>query len=314
MNLPSGYEMRSPELEDAQGIADVLIATELDAFGEADTDANDITEDWAYEGFDRSTDAWVVTNGDAIVGYAAVFKKLPGEVLECYGGVHPDHVGRGLGSALVEGPERRARSYLDEVGVDAVTVQNFAIAVDEPGTELFRSRGYSVVRKDWSMQIDLTKPLKSFPQPEGIEVRTFRSGDEHVVHEMMETAFEDHWQSSPTSFDVWRARMVETPSFDPDLWLLAFEGDRLVGGSLNAIRVGRGYVNDLGVLREARKRGLAAHLLYRSFEMFKERGLTEAALFVDSQNPTGATRLYERVGMYVAREYELYGKEIRRTP
>jgi ribosomal protein S18 acetylase RimI-like enzyme len=108
--------------------------------------------------------------------------------------------------------------------------------------------------------------------------------------------------------------MVDTPSFDPDLWLLAFEGDRLVGGSLNAIRVGRGYVNDLGVLREARKRGLAAHLLYRSFEMFKERGLTEGALFVDAQNPTGATRLYERVGMYVAREYELYGKEIRRTP
>jgi hypothetical protein len=32
---------------------------------------------------------------------------------------------------------------------------------------------------------------------------------------------------------------------------------------------------------------------------------------VDASNPTGATRLYKRVGMQVAGEYVLYEKELR---
>ncbi|MGH2806940.1 MAG: GNAT family N-acetyltransferase [Actinomycetota bacterium] len=312
MDAPSGYEIRAPRRDETARIADVLIAMDVKAYGSPDTDENDIIDDWAYEGFDIDTDAWVVARGDEIVGYAGVFKKIPGHVLEAYGGVHPDHEGRGIGRRLLERLQARAAAYLDEANSDEVTLQSYALGTDERAKDLHRALGFRIVRIDWSMSIDLTTALEAFPLPDGITVRRFQEGDEHDVHEVMEAAFVDHWQFSPTPYEIWHERAVATDTFDPELWLLAFDGERLVGAALNAERAGRGFVNDLGVLREARKRGLAAHLLYRSFELFKARGHQEVALFVDSENPTGATRLYERVGMRVARRYELYGKEIRR--
>jgi hypothetical protein len=32
---------------------------------------------------------------------------------------------------------------------------------------------------------------------------------------------------------------------------------------------------------------------------------------VDTQNPTGATRLYEKAGMHVERQYDFFEKELR---
>ena len=45
-----------------------------------------------------------------------------------------------------------------------------------------------------------------------------------------------------------------------------------------------------------RGRGVATALIGRNLRLLAERGMTEAALLVDSQNPTGALALYERVG------------------
>jgi ribosomal protein S18 acetylase RimI-like enzyme len=51
-------------------------------------------------------------------------------------------------------------------------------------------------------------------------------------------------------------------------------------------------------------------LLRRSFAAFVARGVTRVTLFVDAQNETGATGLYERVGMWVHRRYDNYEKRI----
>ena len=62
--------------------------------------------------------------------------------------------------------------------------------------------------------------------------------------------------------------------------------------------------------RPWRRRGLGLALLLRSFGQFYERGQRRVALSVDSDNPSGATRLYERAGMRVEREEVLYEKEL----
>ena len=48
-----------------------------------------------------------------------------------------------------------------------------------------------------------------------------------------------------------------------------------------------------------RGQGLAKVLLYRTFAEFFLRGFQVVKLDVDAQNETGATHLYERVGMHV---------------
>lgn len=52
-------------------------------------------------------------------------------------------------------------------------------------------------------------------------------------------------------------------------------------------------------------------LLHEGFRRFIERGETTAALGVDNENPTGATRLYERVGMRILWRAGVWRKELR---
>ena len=90
-------------------------------------------------------------------------------------------------------------------------------------------------------------------------------------------------------------------TFDPELWYLAWEDERLVGVLLASAESEEdpelGYVGWLGVIREARGRGIGEALLRGSFARFYELGKGGAQLVVDSESSTGADRLYERVGM-----------------
>jgi ribosomal protein S18 acetylase RimI-like enzyme len=65
------------------------------------------------------------------------------------------------------------------------------------------------------------------------------------------------------------------------------------------------------VRRPWRQRGLGLALLLHSFNNFYQRGDRAVGLGVDAQSLTGATRLYEKAGMRVTRQHDLYEKIIR---
>jgi ribosomal protein S18 acetylase RimI-like enzyme len=67
-------------------------------------------------------------------------------------------------------------------------------------------------------------------------------------------------------------------------------------------RLRGGYLGALGVRRPWRGRGYGRALLLYSFREFRLRGMSRATLGVDAANPTGATALYESVGMHVELE------------
>ena len=73
----------------------------------------------------------------------------------------------------------------------------------------------------------------------------------------------------------------------------------------------RGWVRSLGVRRPWRKRGLGLALLRHAFHEFYRRGKRKVGLGVDTQNLTGALRLYENAGMRVDQAYDYYEKELR---
>jgi hypothetical protein len=53
MDLPPGYELRAPTLDDADAVANVL----ADA-GQTVLDADFLRDEWSRAGFDLATDAW----------------------------------------------------------------------------------------------------------------------------------------------------------------------------------------------------------------------------------------------------------------
>jgi mycothiol synthase len=71
-----------------------------------------------------------------------------------------------------------------------------------------------------------------------------------------------------------------------------------------------GWIASLGVRKPWRKRGLGLAILLRTFHEFYARGERSVGLGVDSENQTGATRLYERAGMHVVAEDVVWEKEL----
>ncbi|MFO7743393.1 MAG: GNAT family N-acetyltransferase [Anaerolineae bacterium] len=72
----------------------------------------------------------------------------------------------------------------------------------------------------------------------------------------------------------------------------------------------RGYTEGILVRRFWRRRGLARCLLVRSIEMFRQTGMEETTLRVDTQNPYGALRLYESMGYREVRRHAFFNKEM----
>ena len=60
--------------------------------------------------------------------------------------------------------------------------------------------------------------------------------------------------------------------------------------------------------RPWRRRGLARSLLVGSIRMFGEMGMEETALGVDTQNPSGALRLYQGVGYREIQRHTFFNK------
>jgi len=71
-----------------------------------------------------------------------------------------------------------------------------------------------------------------------------------------------------------------------------------------------GWISILGVRRRWRRRGLGEALLRHAIRTLHARGLRRAGLGVDAESPTGATRLYERVGMRVAVRSDSWDKQL----
>jgi mycothiol synthase len=306
-----GYSVRPAAWNDLAAVAALVATCDIDFWGTAAADEGDVRDDWARPRFDLTHDTWVVMADDgAIVGYASLYDEDRHMVLEGWGTVHPAHRGRGIGSLLVSLTEARAQEHLREAGAGKqVRLRAFIPGPDEGGKRLLEARGYRVVRRFWHMEIDLgQEPDAPPPAPPGIQVRKFVPGQDEVpLHAADEEAFGEHWGYVPTSFEEW-ALKLSRPMFDPSLWYLATDGDDIAGFLLGEERLGIGWVGDLGVRRPWRGRGLARHLLRHAFDEFRRRGYPRAGLTVDSENTTGATRLYESVGMRPVRSFDVHEK------
>jgi ribosomal protein S18 acetylase RimI-like enzyme len=161
------------------------------------------------------------------------------------------------------------------------------------------------------MEVQLGGPPVPAEAPPGVRLRTVDPDiDLPVVHRMLEAAMADHWDALSTSYEDFIDQNVRHDDFDPSLWWLALDGDEAVGALIGSIQGDRGVVELVGVLRPHRGRGIASTLLRVAFDEFERRGAARVRLNVDSENPTGAVRIYERLGMRPVDAYDLWERPI----
>jgi GNAT superfamily N-acetyltransferase len=261
----------------------------------------------------------------SVVGYGRVWWELNGDG-EWLGFqlafLLPAWRRKGIGRAMLRHNERRLRAISDQLlaegAIPAATPRYFdgEIADTEVNKEaLFKSEGYAPVRYAFSMVRDLSAPVVVTPLPAGLEVRLVPPDRYRTVWDAGQEAFRDHWSYVPEPEEEYQ-KWTKSAEFDPRLWQVAWDGDQVAGMVLNFVNARenaeynrkRGYTEGISVRRPWRKRGLARALLTRSLQMFKEMGMTEAALGVDAQNLSGALNLYESVGFHVVKRHTVYRK------
>jgi mycothiol synthase len=301
---PPEFTVRAPTLEDAEAVARVTSA--LDAsFGVDDTEQpDDIRDEW--RDLDLTRDAWVWERDGRIVAYAAVFARGEDKRLIVDGYVDPEYARRGLGTAIAETAERRARER------DVAQLENGVLGNDARAADLLRSRGYRDVRHFYRMRIELEEPPAEPRWPEGFEVSVFDPAEAREFHDALEDGFAEEWGHTEEPFEAFAKRRLEEERFDPSLWTTV-----RAGGEIAAVLIGdwkrhgeAGWIASVTVRKPWRRRGLGEALLLRSLGQFYERGERVVQLGVDAENPSGATRLYERVGMSVSFEAVIYLKEL----
>jgi len=315
MTLEPSLKLRPVKWSDLEAVAQ-LIYDVCAADGDAivAVSPEELKHEWETPGFDLGRDAFLIEAPDGrIVGYEEFFNEYGHARLRTDGYVHPDWKGRGIGTSLLRTVEQRAREEIALAEPDVrVSLRSMTDQRDVVGVDLHKNEGYQPLRYHWRMEIVLEGRPSQPKFPAGIELRPFIKGEHDVaVWQAQNEAWRDHWGSHDVTLEEWKRSRFEDPEFDPSLWQIAWDGDEVAGFSLNRYRMGIGWIRTLGVRRPWRKRGLGEALLLQSFGEFYRRGTKTIGLGVDAQNPTGATRLYLKVGMYAASEYVTYEKELR---
>lgn len=305
-------EIRRPHPTDFDEVLALVQACDRAVYGDSDWTAAELREEW--EGLDVERDAWVAVADGRLAGVLHVYDRRGGRVL-VDGYVHPDLTGRGAGTLLLDVAERRARELGEEVPADeAVWIETAHLVGDPRAPKLLACRGYARVRTFWRMVADLAGEIPAPSWPGGLELRPLDPGrDGRRVQAAIDEAFEHEWGYEPRDYDAWAARVFGVEQFDPACVPVVWDGDELAAVSLNyPKRLGDwGWIGTLAVRPAWRRRGLGLALLHEGFRRFADRGETTAALGVDSENPTGATRLYERAGMRVLWRADVWRKEVR---
>jgi mycothiol synthase len=315
--LPDGWSVRRPTLDDAPALLELVHASDIAAVGYPDYTAEEVREALTEPNTDLTRDVWVALDTDGrIVGWA-----YPGnatgenrDFIEVY--VWP---GDGVPAMrpLLELMLARVAERKAEFGHEKYEVRAGAVPSETTYIDLLTEHGFAFLKQNARMQLSLEGVSPVAPEPPaGVTLRTVRADDEadmRTFHAVVERAFLDSDHRS-SSYESWRKQVDDDPAPVFDEWFVA-EVDGVVAGVLESSYdsdgdAGEGWVKRLAVLGPYRKKGLGEALLRRAFAAYAAKGRDKAGLGVDMDNPTRAARLYFAVGMKPLYEANIYQKWI----
>jgi ribosomal protein S18 acetylase RimI-like enzyme len=144
------------------------------------------------------------------------------------------------------------------------------------------------------MRRSLLLPFPAPAWPEGIHLVPFEPQHALVAHALLADAYSIGGGSVPSRFVLWWDAVSTDEEFDPNLCFVALADDGAMAGF--ALCWTSSFVKDIAVAPTHRRKGVGEALLLAAFGEFKARGHEQIGLKVEADNPSGARRLYERLG------------------
>ncbi|MFC7220175.1 GNAT family N-acetyltransferase [Streptomyces polyrhachis] len=298
--------VRAATVQDAQLVCELLNEIDTLEIGHPETELADVLADLGKPDADLEHNSWLAfedTGGGAaggagrLVGYGLLWDDSHGERIDIDQYVLPDRPAMTV--HLFELMERRAAEVAAANGAARAVVHLHLNAAPTLDLALIEERGWQIVRRYHVLKKAVSTGGDPLPEPPaGIAVRDCSDpADRRLLHAIRQRAMAEHFDFQPLGYEKWLA----DPAVAARDWSLCWIAS--VDGEDAAVMLGRndresmGWVEVLGVLPEARGRGLGGFLLRRAFAAFAGLGRETVGLGVDTRNASGALGLYERHGM-----------------
>jgi mycothiol synthase len=290
--LPNGLTARPLALSDSRAVYDVMAAQELADIGMVEIEEADIVGDWSRPSFDVTTQAVGVLDGDRMVAYAEFAQPDRGDAA-----VHPDHRGRGIGTALAGWMQEKGRAL-------GASIVGMPVPEGSAGDRLLADLGYEVRWTSWVLSLPEGAAIVERPLPDGYAVRAAEPSEYPAVHGVKEDAFLEWSVRDRETYEDFSAVVMGRPGFEPWMVRVVTDDTGAVVGLATVtiyepddVRPPDAFIPKLAVRRDQRHRGLAQALMVDAFSCAREHGAVTCGLSTDSR--TGALGLYEKVGMKV---------------
>ncbi len=235
--------------------------------------------------------------------------------------IHPEWINTELPSEMFDLTEQIIKEAAKQLPAGEKAIyRNGYQDREEWRKELLESKGYTTIRYFYEMGRPTNTPIPEKSLPNGLEIKPVDTKEKELtVIKASDKAFEDHFEHIPITDEKIKAWM-EQSEYNPSLWKVAWDGDKVVGSVMNFINEPenknmnrkRGYTEDISCLREYRGKGVASALIAESIKMFRDMGMDEVTLYVDTENPSGALGLYESFGYQTKNKMVAMAKEINR--
>ncbi len=235
--------------------------------------------------------------------------------------VRPEARRQGLGRALLAWLEARAVVIAAEQNHPRASSASNHWQADSSDRETAKTNvleraGYTPVRYGYAMVRPNLDDIPDKRLPAGLELRPARPEDYKAIWLAAREAFQDHWGATEQAEDDYN--WMSDSQAQPEIWKVAWDvaSNQVVGMVLGYIVAEenvknnrrRGYTENICVRRPWRKQGVASALIAENLRELKARGMTEAALGVDTENLTGALGVYEAMGFRPVRRAATYRK------
>jgi mycothiol synthase len=310
------------EMDFPQMVATINAAKLADGIERSDT-VEDVRKNYDHlHNCDPFRDVLIAEVDASMVAYSRLWWYIDEtsrvRIYNSFGFVRPEWRRKGLGRAMLRYNQAALRAIA--AGHPQDMERYFESGGDDGEKEneaLLQSDGYQAVRHGFSMVRPDLENIPDLPLPEGLEVRPVHPEHYRTIWDADQEAFRDHWgfvEGTEEDYQSWMSHR----NFQPDMWMIAWDGDEVAGQVKSYIDYQenveyhrlRGYTEAISTRRPWRRRGVAHALIALSLKLLKEKGMQEAALGVDTQNLSGALRVYEDMGFRVVRRTSIYRKKM----
>lgn len=337
--LPHGWTMRSPDPSDRFEVArltQLLRDHERHGRGWPGAGVDDVLVEVAEPGGRRTRENVLVHDADGeIRGWGSVHDRAEGRMLYAHvvDRTLPEPHADACSEMLFAWADGQARVVGAARGLAVQQIDTGAFVDDERQHTWLAAAGFERVRTWWQMSRPVTAEEAGLvPDPTGWEDRGVRfrrvrghSGDMpdeadlRAVHDVLESAFTDHFNSREETFDEFVHRLRADPGHRWDHWWLAELLDdarpQPVGALVATVSESAqgpdgSYVAYIGVLDAARGRGVGKGLLRTVIADAAVRGRDRVGLEVDADSPTRADALYTSMGWVTSYVTESWHRDV----